>query len=324
MAQAALEIVPEETTALIVKEELDALKIYSCGGLDLTLDYIRAEVALLDADVSTGAGRDAIRTMAMAVRKAKVILEDLGKSLVDDQKKQLAVIDGERRRMKDALDELAVEVRRPLTEYEDEQKALKAAKELAAQIVKDEAEAHTMNVIEDERRAVAAEKAELCRLDSERVQKEREDRIAREAAEAAVKREREANEEKVRDGIRREEQLKLDKERLERERVEAADRVEREKAEAQERADRKTREAVELAERTAREEADRIKREAAAVEERARLEKEKREADTKHRGQINTAVMAALIDRANLTKEQAMEVVIAIVRGEVPNTTIAY
>ncbi|MGP0684852.1 hypothetical protein ACTP3G_24885, partial [Citrobacter freundii] len=98
-----------------------------------------------------------------------------------------------------------------------------------------------------------------------------------------------------------------------------------EKAEAEKKA------AIEAEQRKAQEEADRIKREAEAKE-AARLaeekrisdEKAKREADVKHRKAIGANIVKSLTENSSITREQAIEVLTALMNGLVPHTNINY
>lgn len=96
-----------------------ALAVYcKPSGLEPWLEKIRAEVTGHVPDLKTKKGREAIASLAFKVRKVKTALDGMGKQLVDDLKDVPKRIDAERKRMRDALDALADDVRRPLTEWE--------------------------------------------------------------------------------------------------------------------------------------------------------------------------------------------------------------
>lgn len=96
-----------------------ALAVYSKpSGLEPWLEKIRAEVTGHVPDLKTKKGREAIASLAFKVRKVKTALDGMGKQLVDDLKDVPKRIDAERKRMRDTLDALADDVRRPLTEWE--------------------------------------------------------------------------------------------------------------------------------------------------------------------------------------------------------------
>lgn len=88
------------------------------GAIDAILDRI-AEAARAEApDLSTATGRARIASIAHKVARSKTTLDDAGKKLGDDARKQIAAIDAERRKIRDRLDALKAEVRAPLTEWE--------------------------------------------------------------------------------------------------------------------------------------------------------------------------------------------------------------
>lgn len=107
------------TNDLIVIEKENALTVFTTSnGLDPIIDRIRQEVSSLVPDTSTKKGRDAIASAAMKVARSKTYLDGVGKELVDKLKEQPKLIDAERKRVRDILDALKDEVRKPLTEWE--------------------------------------------------------------------------------------------------------------------------------------------------------------------------------------------------------------
>ena len=97
-----------------------ALQIYqTASGLDPYIERIRQEVTGHEPDLKTKKGRDAIASRAFKVRKIKTALDGLGKEQVDRLKEIPKLIDAERKRMREELDALADEVRKPLTEWEE-------------------------------------------------------------------------------------------------------------------------------------------------------------------------------------------------------------
>lgn len=108
---------------LVKIEEKQALD-YFLGekGLDPVLDKIEKEIKQFVPDMSTQKGRDEIRSFAYKIRQSKTYIDGIGKNLVDELKKQPKLIDAERKRVRDKLDEWRDEVRKPLTEYEEREK----------------------------------------------------------------------------------------------------------------------------------------------------------------------------------------------------------
>ena len=66
-------------------------------------------------------GRAEIKSVAHRVARTKTALDDLGKDLVADWKAKSAAVDTQRRRIREALEKLKDDIRRPLTEWEIEE-----------------------------------------------------------------------------------------------------------------------------------------------------------------------------------------------------------
>lgn len=98
--------------------------------IDRLITDIRQKATSVVGDVNTVKGRGVYISMASTVRRTKTVIDDAGKALVAEMKKRPALVDASRKRVRDALDELAVDIRRPATEWE-EAKARVEAEELA-------------------------------------------------------------------------------------------------------------------------------------------------------------------------------------------------
>ncbi|WP_447315919.1 hypothetical protein ACNHI6_10745 [Klebsiella michiganensis] len=332
-----------EITDLVVIEKNNAMAVFTNNDqLDPLIELIEKEARSLVPDVTTKKGRDAIASMAHKVARSKTYIDNAGKDLVAELKALPKQIDESRRVVRERLDALKDEVRRPLTEWEAEQERIKAEEamnalhaealemnikfdqELAAKFEADHEMALLMNDAFD--REQAEKKAE-----AERQRIAREEEIARQAEEKAKREAAEKAQREIDAAAAREREAILAKERAERERIEAQQRAEREQREAAERAEREKQAAVEAERRKAQEEADRIRREA-EQREQARLDEEKRkadeqarrEADVKHRKAVGTEIVKALLANTSLTRGQAIEVLTAVKDGRIPHTGISY
>ncbi|QBM22299.1 hypothetical protein E1B03_15595 [Citrobacter arsenatis] len=321
-----------EVTDLVVIEKSSAMAVFTNNEqLDPIIEKIEKEARSLVPDVSTKKGRDAIASMAHKVARSKTYIDNAGKDLVAELKALPKQIDESRRIVRERLDALKDEVRRPLTEWEAEQERIKAeeaakikAEEDRKQLESDHEIALLMNdafdrelaekKAEEERQRIAHEE-ELKRQAAEQAKREAEEKAAAELA-AAKKREEDA----IAARAQAELLAKQAQERAEQEAKDAAEKAE---------ADKKA--AIEAEQRKAQEEADRIKREAEAKE-AARLaeekrisdEKAKREADVKHRKAVGTEIVNALTANTSISREQAIEVLKALMDGLVPRTQINY
>ncbi|WP_395490858.1 hypothetical protein ACG1VR_10365 [Cedecea davisae] len=281
------------------------------------ISEIREKASSVVGDVKTVKGRGVYISMASNVRKTKTAIDDAGKALVAEMKKRPAMVDASRKKVRDALDELAIEIRRPTTEWEEaqarikaEEEAKQAAEAARIQFEEDHEKALLMNEIFD--RDAAEKKAEV-----ERQRIAHEEELKRKAAEQAKREAAEAAQREIDAAAAREREATLAKERAEREAKEASEKAEREKKEAAERAEREKQEAIAAEQRKAQEEADRIRREAEAKEAAQRA------ADVEHQRDVNRAAFQALFD-AGIPEEYARECIKAIALGKVPHTAINY
>lgn len=243
------------------------------------------EVNAFVPDLGTATGRKEIASVAFKVTRTKTAIDAAGKKLNEDARKQINVVDASRRTIRDKLDALADQVRKPLTDWEDAEKARVEARnrELAdleiAAIVAPEDTAQTIQARVDMLKAIsvdasawqefapAAKKARDAALsilstNLKRIKREEADRaeLARLRAEAAAREQAEAE---------RLAAEQAERQRIEREQAEAARRTraaeeERERiAAAEERARREAVAAAERQQREAEEAAARREREAA-------------------------------------------------------------
>ncbi|YBM01885.1 hypothetical protein ACFDDA_15455 [Escherichia coli] len=321
-----------EIMDLVVIEKKNAMAVFTNNDqLDPLIEAIEKEARSLVPDVTTKKGRDAIASMAHKVARSKTYIDNAGKDLVAELKALPKQIDESRRVVRERLDALKDEVRRPLTEWEAEQERIKAEeamnvlhaealamneefdRQLAARIESDHEMALLMNDAFDREQAEKKAEAERQRIArEEEIKRLAEEKAKREAAEQAQR--------EIHAAAAREREAILAKERAEREQREAAERAEREKQAA-----------VEAERRKAQEEADRIRREA-EQREQARLAEEKRkadeqarrEADVKHRKAVGTEIVKALLANTSLTRDQAIEVLTAVKDGRIPHTGISY
>jgi hypothetical protein len=308
------------------------------------VDMIRKEAIAFTPDLTTSKGRKEIASRSAMVSKSKVRLDDLGKDLTSEWKEKAKTVDAARKIARDDLDALRDEIRRPLTDWEEEQERIaldeQRQREEAAAAVKlaEEIEAyHDSAIQEDELRTLRALAAERARAEEEqniREKKER-DRLAYEAKvqqDAKEKADSDATDAirlSAEEGERKLREVKADAERKEKEAADAA-RAEKEEAE------RRIRDAQEAAARSieqARVEAEKKEMQRIQAEaderrdsEKRRAEEEKKAANKKHQAKVNNA---AMVDLSRIISESAPEdlakaIVVAIAQGKVFAVTINY
>jgi hypothetical protein len=291
-----------ELATITTLQTIVPVEFFKAGGSNDILtnleNEVRAQAAKLD--ISTKAGRDAIASLAYRVACSKKPLENLRKGLTEDIRKQKEAIDAEGRKADERIEALKIEVRKPLTDWENAEKERVAAHEQELQeianagpytltnwsVLSVEAMRDRLREIETDPRdwqefatraaqtkayakaqilqAVEAKEAhEAARIELERLRAEAAERAIKEREEAAAKAAQEAAERRA------EEQARIAREAAERERQ----RVENERIEAEARA--KQAEAEKIAAEL-RAEALRL---AEAESYQAQLAKERREAE---------------------------------------------
>ncbi|HBQ4379239.1 TPA: hypothetical protein MEX89_004025 [Klebsiella pneumoniae] len=321
-----------EIMDLVIIEKKNAMAVFTNNDqLDPLIEAIEKEARSLVPDVTTKKGRDAIASMAHKVARSKTYIDNAGKDLVAELKALPKQIDESRRVVRERLDALKDEVRRPLTEWEAEQERIKAEEVMNALHV----EALAMNEEFDRQRAARIESDhEMALLMNDAFDREQADK----AAEA--ERQRIAHEEEIKRlaaaAAAREVEQRAQREREEAAHREAvlkaqAEQAERDRIAAEQKAEADKQAAIEAERRKAQEEADRIRQEA-EQREQARLAEEKRkadeqarrESDVKHRKAVGVEVVKALLANTSLTRDQAIEVLTVVKDGRIPHTGISY
>lgn len=344
MAKPVLETVA--STDLITIETLKAADVFKLGAVEKLIAGVEEKVrAIPAADHTTEKGRNEIKALAYKVTRSKTALDELGKNHVAELKKAAGVVDADRRIIRDRLDALKDEVRKPVTEFEaaDEKRidAHKANMETlqgldmfaAGQETLDEIEsrletlcrlqmleweeftdganrlmarmATSLPIIRDKLVKQEAEKAELERLRKAEAKRQEEQRII------DTERERQEHEDRLKAKFKQEADARIAK--AERDAKEAAEKAERDKAVAFEQAERNRKAAIEA-------ERKRVA-DAKAAEEAAT---KKRGANKAHLMKINNAALTDLMDASGITEKQGKAIIIAIASGKIANVQINY
>jgi len=184
-----------EDKALVVQGHREGDVVFVSGrrlnfvtgeGVDLLIERIR-QMATLVPDLSTGKTRQEIASMSGKVSSSKVILEKIGKSLVDEEKKliedrlhRIEWINGSRAKIKTELDALRDEVRAPLTQWEKDQAAEKARIALEIKIEDDHTQALIDNEVFDQRLELTQREAAIKKQEEELAIQQKAQKIAQE------------------------------------------------------------------------------------------------------------------------------------------------
>jgi colicin import membrane protein len=104
--------------ALVNIETITAEKLFAPGGVEEIVSKLETDVRAMERDITTDSGRAEIKSTAYKIARSKTALDELGKDFVAALKKEAGKIDADRRIIKDRLDALKDEFRKPLTDWE--------------------------------------------------------------------------------------------------------------------------------------------------------------------------------------------------------------
>lgn len=341
-----------EDTELVI----DPTVVFATGGSQVIIDGVKSRISKFTPDATTPNGRKEIASFAYKIAKEKSRVDSIGEEYASDLKSKVKVIDSERKKIRDGLDFLKEEVRKPVTEFEQrEEKRIATIKAHLDDLAKisDFLETQNSSIDDLQSRLKRLEMSNFNEWDefqsmADTIRADGAKRL-REQIEAATKREADRIE---LERLRAAEAERAKKDHDEKVAAEAAAKAKRE-AEAKAAAEMAAAEAatakakkeaedakaaVVAAEKKAKDDAiaaaaaaeaatakaveDEKRRAAAAAKAEAEAE-ETRKQNKAHQAAINNAAVAALVD-AGLSHEDAKKAVVAIVSGKVPNVTVRY
>lgn len=322
--------------------------------LQKVADRIETLARGLVADVSTKEGISQIKTAARQIASVKKKVDDLGKTVVAELKALPKIIDKNRADFRERMESLQEEIRRPVTDIEERQKAIDDIKgtHFACSTCNSQELAAKIEELETQRAAVTADvwneayedvlkafDSEIGALSTMKSAAEKREEDARRLAELEAK-QAEA------DRIIREQKIKEEAERKVREEAEARAaaekaRLEREKAEAERKAAEAERARQEAEERARREA---MQREQERAQAQARMAQEPAPAAPAAHAQkpskwtpemkavnnnIVKAIAAIIAERlqgftANGYEVAAREIVKAIVNNKINHLSVRY
>jgi hypothetical protein len=317
-----MEILEPTTDVVTQVSENPALAILNEEKFEAFYEKLKAEAAKVSGDVSTNKARDEVRSMAFKIAKTRAAIDKARLGLTEEWRTKTAQANTAGKAIKERLESLEEQVRKPLTDWEKaEADRVKAHTDLMTAITKAE-----FVGIEDTAESVAERiewldsitldpaihldqlewmqraKERACeKLTAKHVRLIREEL---ERAELELLREKEALRlAEVEAERERAEAAKAEAERLERLRQEAIEEAKREAEEArleQERKHQAELEAVRQAEADRKAEEERLEkaREQAALDAKLAAERERAEADKKHQAQLEA-------ERAKVAKAEA-------------------
>jgi len=313
---------------LVKKSQITALEDFTSEGLDPILQGIKEVVTEHKSDVTTPKGRKAIASLAHSVAKSKVFIDNAGKELVRDLKVKTTAVDTARREVRDFLDNLKEEARKPLTDWElVEEKRIETEKlrleeeEKAKNLLEDHEEALREDALWGRERALKLkEEEETKRIEEQRLEDERkkaeearkleDERLKKKASEEAKRQAEKEAEEKIQAAHEAKEKAERELKEAEEERIRAEEQAKIDKAQA-----------VAEAERKAKEEADHKEWARISAEKKEEETREKLASDKKHREKLDKQIVIAFKD-AGIVNGQ--DIIRAIVQGHIPHIKIEY
>ena len=313
-----------------IEQQALAVAFSTDGGINSIIEQIttQAREKARNLDAETPKGRKELASIAYSVSKTKTWLDEQGKNFVSEAKSKIKVVDNERKAVRDQLDLLRDEIRKPVTDFEDaERKLLENAKQiknlceslktptdefgnlLSSAQIKTRLDSVNEIIIDDNQyQAELKDIVELTQLwlknllhsvDEQEKQAEEIKRIQAEEAAKAAEAERIARDERIA--------------------FEAAER-ERKAAEAEiAKVQKEAEQAIENERKRIEQERQLAKLE---QERKAAIEKARSE-DKENRRTINRKALEAFIEN-NIEAEVAKSVLKLIVNGNIPNVLIHY
>lgn len=313
-----------------IEQQALAVAFSTDGGINSIIEQIttQAREKARNLDAETPKGRKELASIAYSVSKTKTWLDEQGKNLVSEAKSKIKVVDNERKAVRDQLDLLRDEIRKPVTDFEDaERKLLENAKQiknlceslktptdefgnlLSSAQIKTRLDSVNEIIIDDNQyQAELKDIVELTQLwlknllhsvDEQEKQAEEIKRLQAEEAAKAAEAERIARDERIA--------------------FEAAER-ERKAAEAEiAKVQKEAEQAIENERKRIEQERQLAKLE---QERKAAIEKARSE-DKENRRTINRKALEAFIEN-NIEAEVAKSVLKLIVNGNIPNVLIHY
>jgi hypothetical protein len=322
------ELLPAKYTEMTPKE------LFVPDMVDNILKAIKEKAESFEQDMTTKKGRTAIASIASKVARSKTFLDGIGKELVADKKKEVKKVDEQRKRIREFCDDLKAEIRKPLTDFEEAEKAkeeawaefladLERGVEFDATADKIQARIDELNAMEypndisdDDYDKAASIKLNTIHRLMELLESQLQ--IEKERAELAELKQKEAERKEQEVAEKRAQELaqaEIDKAKKDQEIAERM--AEEAKAEA-----KRQKEQREAAEKKAAEEKAEQKR-----KEQERLELEKKEAEIRaeNKAKNREAIVVAFFNLGyGLTTQEAKLIVADIEQGKVPGVSIEY
>lgn len=333
------------------------------NGTKSLFEKIATEARSVIFDMSVKKERDALKSFAYNLARTKTTVDNYGKEMVTEIKKQSGVIDADRKFWRDNMDLLQEEIRKPLTDFENAEKDRVAKHEAAIRAIKSLYDENTafqeLHVIKgsifdlenfkiDESFEEYEEQAKLAKFET--LEKLRTALVACEKADAEraelerlrqadIERQQKERDEKIAreaaDKARVEAEAKAlaDRKRAEQEKLEAEQREARlklEKEQAELREQQLKQQAIEREKQAEIDRQNAVEAECLRIEQEAKAkadaelkEQQAREANKAHKKKICNEALQGLMN-IGVSEELGKQILQAIHKGEVPHVSIKF
>lgn len=345
-----------DNTALVVIERTDVREFFvERKSVEQVLEQIRIVATGFTPDLSTKKGRDVIASQAYAVARTKTYIDGLGKELVDAEKEIPKKIDATRKVVKDYLEALKNEVRKPLDEYEAAEAQRKADLEqrlleisahidfsgepettaeqiqeildgVSGIVIDDSWQEYKLQAHETKQHVIAKVTETLARRVKYEADQAELERLRKEQEETQrIARERQIAEQAVRDIEQKALREKMEAELREQAAKDAQLKAERDAIEAKQRLEQERIDAEERQRKAVEQAAERERQLFAQKAAQHKAEEAARAANFEHQRLINREILEDITTMFPWLEEiQAMEIIKVIAHKHIRNLTIIY
>lgn len=109
---------------LIAIETLKPQELFTlpdAEGIDPLIEALEKSARSILLDPETASGRAEIKSLAYKVARTKTAIDNLGKEVTEEWKRQSKAVDAKRAKIRDRLEKLQEDIRRPVTEFEEKE-----------------------------------------------------------------------------------------------------------------------------------------------------------------------------------------------------------
>lgn len=267
-----------ENTAVALIEANPVVAFTDPEKFDAFYEKVAAEVRGHVPDLTSDKGRKAIASLAYKVARSKTALDEAGKALTEEKRAEIKKVDEARKAIRDKLDALKEEARKPLTEWEAAEEERVAKVKATIQRLQDAAVVSIDDSAETVRdRLDTIQSVEITAEVFQEYEAAARAQLANATASLTAAAERLEREAEERAELERLRQEKADREAREAEERRAAEAKAQAEREEQARKEREAEEARLAAERVAQAAQRAAEEAAAAAERKAREEQEARD-----------------------------------------------